>query len=102
MQNKYFIQTYFCYVTCGDVCSFLQSPDGDIIDCILIHEQPAFDHPLLKGQRPLVYIFCFGKFNYETLINNFFMLSKILYFNFITGNFHAYCNTGSSRNAYRS
>ncbi|PNX77863.1 hypothetical protein L195_g033834, partial [Trifolium pratense] len=29
------------------------SPDGDIIDCVLTHEQPAFDHPLLKGQKPL-------------------------------------------------
>lgn len=32
----------------------LQSPDGDIIDCVVSHQQPAFDHPLLKGQRPLV------------------------------------------------
>ncbi|XP_045831525.1 uncharacterized protein LOC123922908 [Trifolium pratense] len=31
----------------------IQSPDGDIIDCVLTHEQPAFDHPLLKGQKPL-------------------------------------------------
>ncbi|EXB82510.1 hypothetical protein L484_027686 [Morus notabilis] len=29
------------------------SPDGDIIDCVLSHKQPAFDHPLLKGQKPL-------------------------------------------------
>jgi len=32
----------------------LQSPDGDLIDCVLSHQQPAFDHPLLRGQRPLV------------------------------------------------
>ncbi|KAL3726763.1 hypothetical protein ACJRO7_031631 [Eucalyptus globulus] len=31
----------------------IQSPDGDIIDCVLSHQQPAFDHPLLKGQKPL-------------------------------------------------
>ncbi|RHN41654.1 putative neprosin [Medicago truncatula] len=31
----------------------IQSPDGDIIDCILTHKQLAFDHPLLKGQKPL-------------------------------------------------
>ncbi|KAL7105936.1 hypothetical protein ACP275_07G078700 [Erythranthe tilingii] len=31
----------------------IQSPDGDIIDCIESHLQPAFDHPLLKGQKPL-------------------------------------------------
>ncbi|XP_039055798.1 uncharacterized protein LOC120198555 [Hibiscus syriacus] len=31
----------------------IQSPDGDIIDCVLLHHQPAFDHPQLKGQQPL-------------------------------------------------
>lgn len=31
----------------------IQSPDGDLIDCVLSHLQPAFDHPELKGQRPL-------------------------------------------------
>ncbi|KAK7823710.1 protein neprosin [Quercus suber] len=30
------------------VISF-QSPDGDIIDCVPINKQPAFDHPLLKN-----------------------------------------------------
>ncbi|CAM8967283.1 unnamed protein product [Rhodiola kirilowii] len=27
----------------------IQSPDGDLIDCIHISHQPAFDHPLLKN-----------------------------------------------------
>ncbi|KAF8081959.1 hypothetical protein N665_0855s0014 [Sinapis alba] len=31
----------------------IQSSDGDIIDCIPTHKQPAFDHPLLHGQRPM-------------------------------------------------
>lgn len=31
-----------------------QSPDGDLIDCVLSHHQPAFDHPQLKGKKPLV------------------------------------------------
>ncbi|KAK6252500.1 hypothetical protein QUC31_014220 [Theobroma cacao] len=31
----------------------IQSPDGDFIDCVLLHHQPAFDHPQLKGQKPL-------------------------------------------------
>ncbi|XP_078431539.1 protein neprosin-like [Wolffia australiana] len=31
----------------------IQSPDGDLIDCVSSHLQPAFDHPQLKGQRPL-------------------------------------------------
>lgn len=34
-----------------------QSPDGDVIDCVLSHLQPAFDHPQLKGQKPLVLLF---------------------------------------------
>ncbi|OWM90514.1 hypothetical protein CDL15_Pgr014817 [Punica granatum] len=29
------------------------SSDGDLIDCVEAHLQPAFDHPLLKGQKPL-------------------------------------------------
>ncbi|KAJ8623079.1 hypothetical protein MRB53_031608 [Persea americana] len=31
----------------------IQSPDGDLIDCVLSHQQPAFDHPKLKGQKPM-------------------------------------------------
>ncbi|CAO2829328.1 unnamed protein product [Amaranthus hypochondriacus] len=31
----------------------IQSVDGDLIDCILAHQQPAFDHPMLQGQKPL-------------------------------------------------
>ncbi|KAF6157422.1 hypothetical protein GIB67_004360 [Kingdonia uniflora] len=30
-----------------------KSPDGDLIDCVLSHLQPAFDHSLLQGQKPL-------------------------------------------------
>ncbi|MBA0696488.1 hypothetical protein Goari_003035 [Gossypium aridum] len=30
----------------------MQSPDGDVIDCVLSHLQPAFDHPALQGQKP--------------------------------------------------
>ncbi|KAM3685712.1 hypothetical protein ACB098_11G141700 [Castanea mollissima] len=37
----------------------IKSPDGDIIDCIDIYKQPAFDHPLLKNHtiqmRPSFY-----------------------------------------------
>ncbi|KAK8512849.1 hypothetical protein V6N12_030261 [Hibiscus sabdariffa] len=29
------------------------SPDGDIIDCVLLRHQPGFDHPQLKGKKPL-------------------------------------------------
>ncbi|CAM8929658.1 unnamed protein product [Rhodiola kirilowii] len=29
------------------------SPDGDVIDCVSTQLQPAFDHPLLKGHKPL-------------------------------------------------
>ncbi|KAL8252139.1 hypothetical protein R6Q59_035832 [Mikania micrantha] len=31
----------------------IESPDGDLIDCVVSHLQPAFDHPKLRGQRPL-------------------------------------------------
>ncbi|GER51540.1 hypothetical protein STAS_28923 [Striga asiatica] len=31
----------------------IQSPDGDIIDCVPFHLQPAFDHPLLKGEKTM-------------------------------------------------
>ncbi|KAL3644502.1 hypothetical protein CASFOL_009682 [Castilleja foliolosa] len=31
----------------------IQSPDGDTIDCVLTHQQPAFDHPQLIGQKPM-------------------------------------------------
>ncbi|XP_020251560.1 uncharacterized protein LOC109828953 [Asparagus officinalis] len=31
----------------------IQSPDGDIIDCVPSHLQPAFDHPKLRGKKPL-------------------------------------------------
>ncbi|KAL8241715.1 hypothetical protein R6Q59_012017 [Mikania micrantha] len=27
----------------------IESPDGDIIDCVHVFDQPAFDHPLLKN-----------------------------------------------------
>lgn len=40
-----------CLVVGVSVC--LQSPDGDLIDCVAAHQQPAFDHPRLRGQRPL-------------------------------------------------
>ncbi|KAG6603291.1 hypothetical protein SDJN03_03900, partial [Cucurbita argyrosperma subsp. sororia] len=32
----------------------IKSPDGDFIDCVKTHRQLAFDHPLLKGKKPLV------------------------------------------------
>ncbi|KMZ72715.1 hypothetical protein ZOSMA_15G00530 [Zostera marina] len=31
----------------------IQSPDGDLIDCVPLYLQPAFDHPMLKGHKPL-------------------------------------------------
>lgn len=30
----------------------IESPDGDVMDCVLVHHQPAFDHPVLKGTKP--------------------------------------------------
>ena len=34
----------------------MQSKDGDIIDCVDIYKQPAFDHPALKNHTIQVYI----------------------------------------------
>ncbi|KAK9747875.1 hypothetical protein RND81_02G020700 [Saponaria officinalis] len=31
----------------------IKSPDGDVLACVPSHLQPAFDHPLLKGHKPL-------------------------------------------------
>ncbi|XP_057975177.1 protein neprosin-like [Malania oleifera] len=33
----------------------IQSKDGDIIDCVDIYKQPAFDHPLLKNHKIQVF-----------------------------------------------
>ncbi|CAL5338284.1 unnamed protein product [Camellia sinensis] len=33
----------------------IQSPDGDVIDCVVSHQQPAFDHPQLQGKKPLIH-----------------------------------------------
>ncbi|CAD6239921.1 unnamed protein product [Miscanthus lutarioriparius] len=30
----------------------IQSPDGDVIHCVPADLQPAFDHPMLRGQKP--------------------------------------------------
>ncbi|KAK0572116.1 hypothetical protein LWI29_026373 [Acer saccharum] len=30
---------------------YLQSEDGDIIDCVDIYKQPAFDHPALRNHK---------------------------------------------------
>lgn len=35
----------------------IQSPDGDIIDCVHMSHQPAFDHPFLKDHKIQVHIF---------------------------------------------
>ncbi|KAG6482472.1 hypothetical protein ZIOFF_059103 [Zingiber officinale] len=32
----------------------IQSPDGDLIDCVSTHLQPAFDHPVLQGSEAVV------------------------------------------------
>ena len=34
---------------CDEKMHLIQSPDGDIIDCVHINKQPAFDHPFLKN-----------------------------------------------------
>ncbi|CAN6812115.1 unnamed protein product [Brassica oleracea] len=34
----------------------IMSPDGDIVDCININDQPAFDHPLLRNHTTNAYL----------------------------------------------
>lgn len=36
----------------------VKSPDGDVIDCIPISHQPAFDHPLLQNHEIQVSLLC--------------------------------------------
>ncbi|CAN6373653.1 unnamed protein product [Urochloa humidicola] len=37
-----------------DPLKSIQSPDGDVIDCVHISKQPAFDHPFLKNHTILM------------------------------------------------
>ncbi|XP_020112633.1 uncharacterized protein LOC109727144 [Ananas comosus] len=37
----------------------IKSPDGDIIDCVLMNKQLALDHPLLKNHKIQVHFFFF-------------------------------------------
>nr|CAB3464091.1 unnamed protein product [Digitaria exilis] len=41
-----------CLVGVAPWFSGLQSPDGDVIDCVPTHLQPAFEHPKLRGHKP--------------------------------------------------
>lgn len=50
-----FLLCFTLFLNCAICLLMVQSPDGDLIDCVHSHQQPAFDHPQLKGQRPLVF-----------------------------------------------
>lgn len=48
------------FIICNSKYSFvLQSPDGDLIDCIHKRKQLALDHPLLKNHKIQVYIYMY-------------------------------------------
>ncbi|KAF7830489.1 putative neprosin [Senna tora] len=52
----------------------IQSEDGDIIDCIDIYKQPAFDHPALKHHKiQIVMSFNFQLKKYDLYIYNYQM-----------------------------
>ncbi|KAF6136966.1 hypothetical protein GIB67_030730 [Kingdonia uniflora] len=51
--NKSAIKTIQAFLSFFLFLLVLQSPDGDLIDCVASHQQPAFDHPHLQGQKPL-------------------------------------------------
>lgn len=56
---------------------YKQSPDGDIIDCVPVTDQPAFAHPLLVNHSVQVLFFFFILFlptlcsSVLTLLNGF-------------------------------
>lgn len=52
-----------------------QSPDGDIIDCVHISHQPAFDHPFLRDHKIQV---CFFILSFGAYINPFCSINLIL------------------------
>lgn len=41
----------FLIIFLGFLMAIIQSPDGDIIDCVHMSHQPAFDHPYLKDHK---------------------------------------------------
>lgn len=45
LASFFFTHIFFIFMIC------LKSEDGDIIDCIDIYKQPAFDHPSLKDHK---------------------------------------------------
>ncbi|KAM0004470.1 putative neprosin [Helianthus debilis subsp. tardiflorus] len=55
------------------VKSIKYSPDGDIIDCVRISDQPAFDHPLLKNHtikmRPIYHPNLVGDNKVSSMVN---------------------------------
>lgn len=44
----------------------MQSEDGDIIDCVDIYKQPAFDHPALKNHKIQVHYIPSPHFSFLT------------------------------------
>jgi len=48
----------------------LQSEDGDIIDCVNIYGQPAFDHPALKNHTIKVVLLVFFLVDFYNKNNN--------------------------------
>ncbi|KAL0717691.1 hypothetical protein Bca4012_067013 [Brassica carinata] len=54
--NPSFVYMFLAVVACTAVTPpslTITSPDGDIVDCININDQPAFDHPLLRNHTVL-------------------------------------------------
>ena len=66
----------------------LQSPDGDVIDCVLSHLQPAFDHPQLEGQKPLVLFSIFCLFLHKIYHKKIFHTKWLFQFHSPPGRYH--------------
>ena len=52
-----------------------QSPDGDIIDCVHLSNQPAFDHPFLKNHT--IQVNFLPQFFFLHLLNSSFFINQM-------------------------
>lgn len=59
-----------------------QSEDGDIIDCVDINKQPAFDHPLLKNHKIQASFLLFHLIIFSFMIHTSSLSYAIIFINF--------------------
>lgn len=80
-----FVLFFYFYLYCL-LLLLNQSPDGDVIDCVLFHLQPAFDkYPMLKTTMPMVYLTCFFICSIQLLIIFSFRICICICIQFLIG-----------------